>query len=389
MSVSKVRRVGRGGIARDRWIIDVTINRPGHKPVRVQRIAREQNERGAQREERELIAAVHAGTWCAPRAAKSTTTTEAATSEPATFEAFASRWLQTYVATNNKINEQETKASILRLHLGPAFNTLKLAEVSLARIEAYKAQKLREQLSPKTINNHLTVLHKLLETARDWDELVVVPRVKWMKVPEKEARFLDFEEADALVRAASDRWRPLITFGLRTGLRVGEVMGLRWCDVDLKRGRIVVRQAISRGRVGTPKSGKSREVELSNQTVELLRSIRHLRGEHVFCREDGRALTNQTIKSALRSACRRAGLPMVHWHTLRHTFASHLVMLGAPMSAVQRLLGHSKINTTNRYAHLAPESKRDAVNLLDARVTPTLLRVSGSPETQSTAENLR
>lgn len=377
MSVYKVRRKGRGGVERDRWMIDVTIDRPGTARVRVQRIAREQNERGALREERELIAAVHAGTWRAPREPK-TETTVAQTKEPETFAAFAARWLEVYATTNNKPSEAETKASILRLHLGPAFNELRLGEITLARVEQYKAAKLRAGLKPKTINNNLTVLHKLLDVAHEWGELDAVPRIKWLRAAEPEARHLDFDEADALVAGAADHWRPLILFGLRTGLRVGEVIGLRWADVDLKRGRLVVRQAITRGRVGTPKSGKPREVDLSPATVELLRSIKHLRGELVFCREDGRPLGNGTIKAALKSASRRAGLVMVHWHTLRHTFASHLVMRGAPIKAVQALLGHAKSATTDRYAHLSPGTTREAVSLLDGRVTPALLRADGS-----------
>lgn len=374
MSVYKVRRTGRGGVERERWMIDVTIDRPGHPRERIQRIAREQSERGALREERELIAVAMAGAWRAPRDSKPEPEPVAQPKEPETFATFAARWLAVYATTNNKPSEAETKASILRLHLGPVFNELRLSDVSLSRIEQYKAAKLRAGLKPKTINNHLTVLHKLLDVAHEWGELEVVPRIKWLKTAEVEARFLDFAEADALVAAASDRWRPLIQFGLRTGLRVGEVIGLRWVDVDLRRARIVVRQAITRGRVGTPKSGKAREVELSPATVELLRSIKHLRGELVFCRDDGRPLGNGTIKAALKSASKRAGLPMVYWHTLRHTFASHLVMRGASMKAVQRLLGHSKVTTTDRYAHLSPETTREAVSLLDSRVTPALLR---------------
>lgn len=393
MSVYKLRRKGRGGIERDRWMIDLTIDRPGVPRVRIQRVAREQNERGALREERELIAAVHAGTWTASRAKApepEPTPTDAvavegegahkpeAAKEPETFAAFSKRWLEVYATTNNKPSEAETKASILRLHLGPVFNALKLSEINLARIEQYKASKLRAGLKPKTVNNHLTVLHKLLDVAHDWEELAVVPRIRWLRAAEPEARHLDFREAEALIAGALDHWRPLIKFGLRTGLRVGEVIGLRWVDVDLKRSRIVVRRAITRGRVGTPKSGKPREVDLSPATVEMLRAMKHLRGEYVFCRENGRPLSTGTIKAALKTASRRAGLEMVHWHTLRHTFASHLVMRGAPIKTVQKLLGHAKSATTDRYAHLSPGTTRDAIGLLDGHATPTLLRASGS-----------
>jgi len=85
----------------------------------------------------------------------------------------------------------------------------------------------------------------------------------------------------------------------------------------------------------------------------------------VFCDEGGRILTDTEVRRPLWRACKRASLRMITWHILRHTFASHLVMRGAPIRAVQELLGHSTILMTMRYAHLAPEVAREAVQLLD------------------------
>lgn len=372
MSVYRTSRKGRGGVMRERWMIDVTIDRPGQTPRRIQRVARGQTEREAMREERELLAAIHSGTWRAPREPKPA---PVPTVERPTFEAFAARWMQTYVATNNKPSERETKASILRVHLGPAFNALELGAVTLARVEAYKAAKLGEGLSAKTINNHLTVLRKLLDTAREWDELAVVPKIKWLKVPPPEVEFFDFDQAARLVAATAPEWRTLVLLALRTGLRLGELLALRWCDVDLERARLVVRRSVARGIIGTPKNGKTREVDLSEHARDALRAHRHLRSDLVFCDEAGALIARGAVKWPLYSACKRAGLPRVGWHVLRHTFASHLVMRGQPLKTAQELLGHATIEMTMRYAHLAPESRRDAVRLLDGPgVTPALLR---------------
>ena len=87
----------------------------------------------------------------------------------------------------------------------------------------------------------------------------------------------------------------------------------------------------------------------------------------VFCRMDGEMMNSGEIKWPLWRACKRAGLRRIGWHVLRHTFASHLVMRGAPLKAVQELLAHATIMMTMRYAHLAPEISREAVKLLDAR----------------------
>ena len=157
----------------------------------------------------------------------------------------------------------------------------------------------------------------------------------------------------------------MMVVAIKTGLRQGELLGLQWDDVDLVAGRLVVRRAVSRGRLSTPKSGKSREVPLSPNAVLALKQHRHLRGEFVFCNPDGSRLTKGRCKWPLWRVCKRAGLRRIGWHFLRHTFASHLVMNGEPLKAVQELLGHSTISMTEQYAHLSPDVRRDAVTRLD------------------------
>ena len=116
------------------------------------------------------------------------------------------------------------------------------------------------------------------------------PWFKRLKVPPPEFRFLSFEESERLIRCAAPEWRALIVVALKTGLRVAELLALRWKDVDLHAARLDVRQAVSRGFVGTPKSGKGREVPLCNSALQALRSHRHLRGELVFPAADGSML---------------------------------------------------------------------------------------------------
>jgi integrase len=133
-----------------------------------------------------------------------------------------------------------------------------------------------------------------------------------------------------------------------------------------KKGRIVVRRSVTRGVVGTPKSGKRREVPLCAEAIEALRGHQHTRGPVVFSGPRGEMLDLNKVKWRLWSACTRAGLRRVGWHRLRHSFASHLVMRGAPIKAVLELLGHATIEMTRRYAHLAPDTRREVVGLLDA-----------------------
>ena len=205
----------------------------------------------------------------------------------------------------------------------------------------------------------------MLVVARKRGLIESVPDVEWLKSERPEFDFLEFNEAERLLAAAHGEWRTMILTALRTGMRHGELIGLRWEDVDLVAGRITVRQNVVDGKIGTPKSGKPREIPLGIDVRTALREHRHLRGPMVFCDMSGELLGTVDTRLPLWRACKKAGLRQIGWHALRHTFASHLVMRGASMKAVQELLGHSSILMTMRYAHLAPEVVSETVRLLD------------------------
>jgi integrase len=296
------------------------------------------------------------------------------------FDEFEKRFVEIYAATNNKPSEVGSKKSMLKHHLVPAFGHMKLDQVGVREIEEYKARKLNDAkhpLDPKTVNNQLTCLRRMLMVAVEWGELAHAPPIKWLRVPAQAFDFLSFEEAERLLGAADEGWVAMITTAAKTGLRQGELLGLRWEDVDLRAGRLVVRQAVAKGIVGTPKNGRAREIPLSDEARAALKAHRHLRGPLVFCGDDGRMLTSESCKWPLWRACKRAGLRRIGWHVLRHTFASHLVMRGAPLKAVQELLGHSTMEMTMRYSHLSPDVRRDAVGLLDRRCIPVASQQGG------------
>lgn len=329
----------------------------GSKAPRVRKVSPVQTKRGAEEYERQLRQALLAKTFArevqSPKVAP-------------TLSTFSKDFIETYAMTNNKPSEVEAKRVSFRLHLLPALGQSRLDQIGVKEIEQYKAQKLAENLSPKTINNHLTMLRRLLVVAVEWGQLGAVPPIRWLAVPDAEFDFLDFEEAERLVAAADGEWRAMIVLGLKGGLRQGELLALRWEDVDLVVGRMLVRRAVARGKIGTPKSGRSREVAIGKNAVAALRQHRHLHGELIFSRSDGALLTKGECKWPLWRACKRAGIRRIGWHVLRHTFASHLVMRGAPLKAVQELLGHATIEMTMRYAHLSPDVRQKAAELLDS-----------------------
>ncbi|MBE7485945.1 MAG: site-specific integrase [Polyangiaceae bacterium] len=356
MSIRRRKWVDRQGVAHEAWSIDVQAVGKDGRLRRVQRVAPVQNRRAAERLEHDVRnELLEADDRVASESVESPTLRE-----------FAERFLGTYAVTNNKPSEVESKRMILRVHLVPELGELRLDRIGPPEIEVYKAKKVNAKLSRKTINNHLTVLRKLLATAVEWRELAVLPAIKWMKPPPPDFDFLTFEDADRLIAAADPGWRTMILVACRTGLRLGELLALRWVDVDVDSGRLVVRRAVSRGVVGTPKNGRTREVGLSKQAAGALREHPR-RGPLVFSATGGSMLTKGATKWPLWSAAKAAGIRRIGWHVLRHTFASHLVMRGAPIKTVQELMGHSTIEMTMRYAHLSPDARREAVELLDVR----------------------
>jgi integrase len=268
-----------------------------------------------------------------------------------------------------------------RTHIVPKLGHLRLDEVTYAVLEDFKLALAKTQcantkhkprfLSPKSIRNLLVHISDMLGVAKKRGLIATMPEIDWIKIPPSEFDFLDFDEADRLVAAAEGEWRTLILVAVRTGMRMGELLGLRWVDVDLSAGRINVRQSYVKGHFGLPKSGKPREIPLGDDVIEALEAHRHERGPFVFCDAAGKHLTDGLLEWPLKRALKRAGLREIGWHVLRHTFASHLAMRGVPLKVIQELLGHASIATTMIYAHLAPHIARDAVRVLDRARTST------------------
>lgn len=293
--------------------------------------------------------------------------------EVPTVEAFAPLFLE-LSRVANKPSWAHSKGVILRRHILPRMGAKRLDEVTYQEVEDFKLQlataprseKNREPLTARTVVIILRVLHRLLVVAKKRGVISSVPEFEWLQVPAGEFDFLSFEEAPRLVAAARGEWRTMIALALRTGLRRGELLGLRWQDLDLEAGRLVVRQNIVRGIVGTPKSGKPREIPLTADTMAMLIAHRHDRGALVFCTKDGRHHPVTNVVYALRLACKRADLRPIGWHVLRHTFASHLAMRSVPLRVIQELLGHATVQMTMRYSHLSPCVTKSAVEALDA-----------------------
>lgn len=338
------------------WIVDFWFHHVNGRRERIRQKAPRQTKRGAEEYERQL------------RQKLLCPTPNHQHKEVPTVAVFGQEFMDTYVQVHNKPSEIKSKGNIFRLYLNPQLGSTTLDLIGVREVDRLKGSLLKRGLSPKTINNALAVLGKLLRYAEEIGFIKQVPKIRPLNVPKPAFDFLSFNEADRLLDAAKkddSEWLTLIYVALKTGLRWGELAELRWSDVDLVAGRLIVQRAFACGVVGTPKSGLSREVPLSPETVKVLKAHRHLRGDLVFSETDGSRHIYHRTSSALERICHRSGLREISWHVLRHTFASHLIMRGRSLKEVQELLGHSDYGMTLRYAHLAPSVKRDAVIELD------------------------
>lgn len=379
MSVRRDHRYGH-------WLFRKQIRLPDGRTVRIfgvpTTVGLPNTRAGAEEAERRAIQRVTTG----EATVKAPATPPIEKKEVPTLNDFAPTYLDVS-RVKNKPSSVDSKDMFLRIHILPRLGELRLDEVTYAVIEDLKValaatpianvtrkkngepgKPVERTLSRKSINNCLTVLRRMLSIAKKRGLIAAVPEIEWFREPPPEFDFFTFDEADRVIAAAPREWKAMITVALRTGLRLGELMALRWQDVDLVAGRLIVRQNVVKGIVGTPKSGKPREVPLSDEALAALHGHRHQRGPLVFCDHAGRMLRVPKTRYAMEKACKRAGLRPVGWHVLRHSFASHLAMRGAPLKVIQELLGHATIQMTMRYAHLSPDVARDAVLLLDTRL---------------------
>ncbi len=286
-------------------------------------------------------------------------------SEMLSFSDFSAQWLATDVKNNNRYSEVLNKTSILRAHLNPFFGKMLLDEISSLHIENFKAKKIKSGLANKTINNHLIVISKCLKTAQERELIEKIPKIRLLKVQPQKFDFLTEEESQSLLSSSDGLVRDMILIALKTGLRFGELIALSWEDIDFKNNLMIVRKSFSCGRLGGTKSNKIRYIPLLDEVSELLLA-KTSRNGFIFTR-DGQSLCKVSCLRWLHKACKAAGLRNIGWHSLRHTFASHLAQNGVSITLVKELLGHSDIRTTMRYSHLTPMATRIAINTLNGK----------------------
>jgi integrase len=261
----------------------------------------------------------------------------------------------------------------LRYHLLPALGITRLCDFTRVKIQAFLAEKRSSGLSGSSVHGMRTALSKVLQAAVDWNFLELNP-ARGIRIgdrgPKTERLYLNPSEVLRLLGALPEPCRTIVVIAVLTGMRIGEILALRWKYLDLMRGSIHIRETVSEGLIGSPKTRSGRrDVPMSDRVrtaFEVHRSQSRQTGTEdlVFATRNQTPLNPKNLlRRVLRPTCIALKLPAITWHSFRHTHATLLGEVGESLRTAQALLGHSDLETTlNVYTHAIPASQRRAVD---------------------------
>ena len=338
-----------------------------------------QNKKEAEHRLAEVLNRVHAGTY---RELK-----------PIKFSEFADQWLHNYAEGTLKPSTLRRYRGLIAQHLRRVFGDFLLTEITPETVQGYISKLLREnRLARRTVNHSVVLLKVMLKHAQQWEYLRDNPtqHIKLLRIESKEMDFLRPDEIRLLLSYFDEPYRTFVLTAIFTGLRMGELLGLQWGDVDFYNNVIHVRRSLfwhtrkeiaelngSNGsqkvlwRFITPKSNRSRTIKMSPKLKEVLELYRIKCPESphdlVFCSKRGNPIHPwNIINREFKPALKQAGLREIRFHDLRHTFTALLIAKGENVLSIQRQLGHASIQTTlDKYGHLLPENQQDGGKFVD------------------------
>ena len=281
------------------------------------------------------------------------------------FEDFAEEFL----SLHSKPNKKSWQSDVYNLrNITPFFKGRNLYEITTHDIEKYKAERSKKEIilagrpgcvkliSPATVNRDLATIKTMLNKAVEWGKLENSPakNVKFLREPNGRLRYLEKEEIKRLLSNCSARIKPIVILAVFTGMRRGEILGLKWHDIDFQRGIIYLLDT---------KNGTKREVFMNDFVKKsLIKVFKHPESPYVFCNKDGKPYHD--IRKSFFTALKKSGILNFRLHDLRHTFGSQLAMSGIDINTIRELLGHKDIRMTLRYSHLSQDYKKRAVDIL-------------------------
>ncbi|MGB8951104.1 MAG: tyrosine-type recombinase/integrase [Candidatus Aminicenantales bacterium] len=265
-----------------------------------------------------------------------------------------------YFERHSKPNKRSWKRDVTSIKaLSGHFKGMPLSKITPFLIESYKLKR-KEQVEVSSLNRELACLKNMFTKAIDWGFALENPvkKVKLFNEENRERwRILSSEEISALLSHCRSPLKETVLLALNTGMRIGEIMALRWDDVDFLNEYILIRDS---------KSGRSRKVPLNEIAKNALLSLREATGAYEFVFYNPRTRTyTKYPRKAFWNACRKAGISSLCFHDLRHHAASAMVQAGVDLHTVSKILGHSTIKLTMRYSHPGFDHTKNAVKALE------------------------
>lgn len=364
----QARRPGEGSVYQrkdGRWVFEVTLEDHSRKPYYFK------TEKEALAKQRAVLNELAQGIL--------------ATGPQQTLKQFLEYWLEDVYKVAVRLTTYRNCRIIVYKHIIPALGHIKLQKLTTQQVQSFYAKKLKSGTTASRVRNIQAALHSALDHARR-ARLVSINVCDDVKVPAREEpnrQPLTPEQASRLVKKMKGhRLEGILTLALATGMREGELIGLRWSEVDLEKGILRVARTVTYvtgyGFVeGEPKTPKSkRPIVLPQFVIDMLKRHRVSQLETrlafgstwvdrnlVFPDNDGDYVIGETLVRRFRRLLKEADLPRIRFHDLRHSAATLLLSMGVEMKVVQELLGHSSISiTADIYGHVLPPTHKGAMD---------------------------
>lgn len=314
-----------------------------------------------------------------------------------TLAEYMTRWLNDYVKFNCAPRTREIYEYIVHTHIIPSgIGKLALDKVKPIQIQNYYSEKLtngrkdgKGGLTARSVIHHHRILHEALEHAVKWQiignnpaKAVTPPRLE-----KKEVNVLSKEQIHTLLEGTKNKYfHEAVFFAISTGMRRGEIFGLRWSDIDFINQTISIRQTLQRlkgqGLVfkkSAKTDGSRRSLAISGEVIKLLKILKAKQEESrlklglyyqdhdlVFSNEDGSPINIDYLSREFGRLVKKLDIPYVRFHDLRHTHATLLLQQGEHPKIISERLGHSTISITmDIYSHVMPNMQKEATDKLD------------------------
>lgn len=365
-----------------RWEARFTVGRDPGTGKQVQRSVYADTQREVQQKLRQALASVDAGAFVEP--------------SKMTVSQWLEAWLKEYTG-DVKPYTKRAYATNIKNHIIPALGALRLEKLTPLQVQKFYNECMREpkSLKPKTVKNIHGVLHSALKQAvmngmirSNPTESCTIPRIERMEIKP----FDDAAEKSFLKAIEGDKYERLFIVDLYTGMRKGEILGLRWSDIDFDQGTITIARQLQvepfkggRYYLAPLKNDKERIITPAPYVMQILRDQRRYQNEArllagsawdegeipglVFTNEIGKHLCHQTIGTRYKKLVKAAGLPDARFHDLRHSYAVASIRAGDDIKTVQSNLGHhSAAFTLDTYAHVTAQMKKESADRMQAHI---------------------